>query len=1064
MTCNGGNNGAISIAPIGGTGSYTYIWTGPAGYASTQQNISGLLSGAYKVTITDNNGCTIASSNLSVTQPTAINIATGSTTMVNVKCKNGSDGAITIPDATGGTSPYTYTWSGPGGFTAATKNISGLKAGGYTVVVTDSKGCTFTNTVLQISEPASLPSVSAPIVTNVKCFGDADGAIQINVSGGTSGYTYSWKNVATGTPVSTLEDPTGLAAGTYAVTITDANLCTATSTSVQVNAPTVALAVTETHVDAACANSATGSISLNISGGWNNQTVTWNPSLPSIPNPTNVLPNTYEATVTDAGGCVVTKSVTVSSAPAISLGDYTINNVKCHGEANGGIVIDPSGGGTGGVYQVNWSPGGLSGYAISNLAGGNYTPTVTNLTTGCTAVFNAIPVTEPASIQIDSAVTIQTGATNNGKIDITTITGGTPSYQISWSGPGGFTSTQEDIANLAAGAYVLSITDANLCVYTTTIIVPADNPLSITVTSVKNACDNDGCILVNVAANATATPFVFSWGAGTPVVTADHNASICGLAPGVYNITVTDAAGHSSIIPTQNITQLAPAMVGDARVEPFDEAHNGSIILSPLPATAPLTYLWNNGSTASALVSLDSGTYVVTVTHAISGCTSVYSYHLNRQYAPPSPTFAATNPNCANAPTGVINFTFSGANGDGQGGGYTFAWSGPNGFTATTKNISGLAAGTYTVTVTDQTPSTFTYSTTLVATSTLAVTNVSETSLYTGGYQVSGAAACDGKATVAFSGASGTATILWSNGITTASNNTLCGGPYSVTVTDAAGCSSVWSDELTSPAAVDGISTVVAPVSCHGECDGIAQVSATGGVAPYTVRWALPGNQFQQDQLPNTSAFSIVDDLCSGSYSLTITDGNGATKIMSVLVTEPDPIDATFSQNPPTRFNSCDAETIIQALGASNPINYSWSGSNGHSGSEARADGLCAGEIVTFVIVDNNGCSATAQDTIEYPNDGCLLGSPVITPGEKDGKNDQLFITCAETLNNTVEIFNRWGQMVFSVQNYDNNSVVWTGETKNGAALPEGVYFYVMNYTDDQGTQQRIKGYVNLLR
>ncbi|MEO6760000.1 MAG: gliding motility-associated C-terminal domain-containing protein, partial [Saprospiraceae bacterium] len=181
-------------------------------------------------------------------------------------------------------------------------------------------------------------------------------------------------------------------------------------------------------------------------------------------------------------------------------------------------------------------------------------------------------------------------------------------------------------------------------------------------------------------------------------------------------------------------------------------------------------------------------------------------------------------------------------------------------------------------------------------------------------------------------------------------------------------------------------------------------------------------------------------------------------------VNDPATITATFDQNTPTRFNSCDGETIITAVGATGSVTYSWSGSNSHSGTEARADGLCAGEVVTFVIVDDKGCSAIARDTIAYPEDGCLLGSPVITPGQKDGKNDELFITCAETLNNKVEIFNRWGQLVFSVENYDNNGVVWTGETKSGAALPEGVYFYVMTYTDDQGTDQRIKGYVNLLR
>ncbi|MEO6759716.1 MAG: cohesin domain-containing protein, partial [Saprospiraceae bacterium] len=845
VTCFGGSNGAISIAPIMGTAPYSYLWMGPAGFTSTNQNISNLLAGAYKVTITDANGCTLPTSPLMVTAPAPITIPTNTgLTMVNVKCKNGADGSIVLPSATGGTSPFSYAWTGPAGFTAPTQNISNLKAGAYTVVVTDSKGCTFTNPALTITEPALL-SFPTPTASAVKCFNGNDGSIQINITGGSTPYSSVWKNAANGTVV----DPTALAAGTYAVTVTDANLCTATSSQVLVNGPTAALVVTETHVDAACANSPTGSISLNISGGWNNGTnagVVWNPSLPSIPNPTNILPNTYTGTVTDAGGCVVTIPVLVGSAAAISINDMAVTNVKCHGEANGGIVINPTGGGAGGVYQINWS-NGLSGSPISNLAGGDYTPTVTNQATGCTAVFQAITVYEPNAIAPNETVTMQTGATDNGKIKLA-VMGGTPTYTFNWTGPNGFSSTAIDsITGLAAGTYMLTITDANFCVFTKTINVSADNPIFLTATA-QNACNGDGAINVTIAAGATATPFIITWNGGTPIATSDHTVSITGLAPGVYNITVTDAAGHSNVLQPQTITQLAQANVGASKVDPVGASGNGSIILSPLPANAPLQYLWSTGSTASALIQLDSGTYTVTVTNFNSGCTAVFSYHLVRQYAVVTANFSLTNLNCASSLNGAIASTIAGGNNAS----YQYNWSGPNGFTATTKDISGLAPGTYNLTVTDATPTPYTFSQTITAISNLHVDNVTETSLYTGGYQVSGDSICDGKATVSFSGASGAASILWSNGVTTASNTTLCGGDYQVTVTDQSGCSSVWSDNLTAPAAVDGISAIVAPVSCHGECDGIAQISATGGVAPYTVRWALPGNQFQQDPLANS--------------------------------------------------------------------------------------------------------------------------------------------------------------------------------------------------------------------
>ncbi len=1066
VTCYSGSDGAISIIANGGATPYTYAWAGPSGFTSVNSpNLTGLrASNLYKVTITDASGCTFTSGTITVTEPAPIALtATTNANAIGIKCKGGSDGAINLPDATGGTAPYTYTWSGPNGYTATGKSITGLAAGNYTVVVKDSKNCSYTlATALQITEPATALAVTGtPVVSNVKCLNANDGSINVNVAGGTGTLTFAWKNTSNNITVSTSEDATGLAAGTYALTVTDANLCTATTTAFTIAAPASPLVVDETHIDAACASSATGSINLNITGGWSNSTVVWPTPLPPQTNVTNLVPGTYVATVTDQGGCVLTKSATVGSANNISLGNYTSTNVACHGQATGGIVIFPSGGVAGTTYDVAWT-GGLSGTAIGNLAGGDYVATIT--ASGCTTVFPAIHISEPTAITIDTTVTEQTGTAHNGSIVLNSISGGTPAYTYSWTGPNGFTSNAADsITGLVTGDYILNITDANLCIFTAVINVNLNNPdplAGTVVTSVKNACSNDGCIQLLISNTATAIPFTISWGNGASMVTADYTTQVCGLSPGIYNLTITDNVGHTTVLGTQNITQLPTAAVGNHLTMPIDEAQNGSIVLEPSPAGSPLTYLWNTGSTASALVNIDSGTYTVTVTHQISGCTAVYSYDLVRVYSAANPVFSAiVNPNCANSATGSIAFTFSGANGLG----YQYNWSGPNGFTATTHDITGLSAGTYTITVTDESDSTFIYSRTITAQSQLEVTNVNETSLYNG-YQVSGAGACDGKASVAFSGQSGNATIAWSNGVNTASNITLCGGAYSVTVTDQLGCSSVWSDSLSAPQGVAAQVQIITAVTCAKECDGIAEISVVGGVAPYVVRWALPGNQFQTDPLLNSSSYSIADNLCGGSYAVTVTDGNGVATLTTVQVVEPAPITAIFNQNLPSRFNSCDAETMITAQGASGVVDYAWSGSNGHSGNAARATGLCAGEVVIFTIVDDKGCSSIASDTIAYPAGGCLSGSPVITPGQQDGKNDVLYITCAETIDNTVQIFNRWGQLVFNVQNYDNNSVVWTGTTKSGATLPEGVYFYVMTYTDDQGSPQRIKGYVNLLR
>jgi gliding motility-associated-like protein len=314
----------------------------------------------------------------------------------------------------------------------------------------------------------------------------------------------------------------------------------------------------------------------------------------------------------------------------------------------------------------------------------------------------------------------------------------------------------------------------------------------------------------------------------------------------------------------------------------------------------------------------------------------------------------------------------------------------------------------------------------------------------------------------------GTTNIMWSNGVTTATNNSLCGGAYSVTVTDAAGCSSVWSDALTAPAAI-AATQEAAGVNCHGDCDGTAKVFVQGGVAPYSVRWSTG----QNDPFVLSGGFSQAVNLCGGDYTVTITDDNEVSFVYSVNVPEPLPIEIEFAATAPRNFNACDGDLLANVTGAVLPITYVWSGSFGHAGDEERAEELCSGEFVEFIITDANGCTAYAADSIPYPEDGCFRVSPILTPGQQDGKNDFVVITCIETaLENRMEIYNRWGQLVFETDDYTNNDADrehnWNGLTSAGDALADGVYYYVLTfkYVDNLGTEREEtrKGAINLLR
>lgn len=1061
VTCANDANGAITLSMTGGTAPYSYVWSGPTAIGNTP-NGNNLKAGNYKVTVTDASNCAFTNSNNNIVVGAPAGMSTQTTNNNPVKCFNGSDGSITIA-VSGGTAPYTVSWTGPNGPAGNGLTISNLKGGLYTPAITDSKGCTHTGQPINVQAPAQAISVTAAPAGDVICFGSPSGKATCTVTGANGNITYSWRNTATGALAATAKDPTNLPCGTYTVSVTDANTCTATSTAVTVNCPTAALSVIPTPTAATCGTN--GKICLSITGGWSNKTTAWSAANLTGDCPSGVGSGTYTVTVTDEKGCSVTSSTTVAGPPQFTL-DSTITQVSCFGAGNGAITVVP-GGGAGGPYDVTWSgTANLTGASISNLQPGTYAPVVKDKE-GCTQTFPAYTITSPAAVAVgDTNVTHQVGVGNNGAIQVVGVTGGTSPYTYAWTGPNGYTSTAQNIDNLAPGIYNLTIKDTENCTFTATYEVKADFAASAVLK--KGACglSADGCVTVNIA-GTTPGPYTVDWPGNTtgPKTLLSAPADICGFKGGsVYTLTVTNVAGQVFTMQPVSVPVLEPAAVTFEKGEPNEDTKNGFLLLTPFPTTAPLSYKWSNGKTGPALIQLDSGTYQVTITHQVTGCTTVETYHLERQY--PAADFKwleVTDPTCKTAKNGVLKIQFSGADGPG----YEYKWAGPSGVIAgaTTTTLGGIGAGAYTVTVTDDRGLEFVYDTVLVAQSLLAISTVDELSNING-FQVSGATVCDGQAVVAYSGQVNGVTIAWSNGVTSATNSTLCGGAYSVTVTDGLGCSSVWTDALTAPPGLTASGEPTQAVTCSGACDGKARFIVSGGVAPYQVTWS----NGQTDNIANASGFSESIELCGGTYTITVTDKNGITSTQSVDLPEPAPVALTFASQEPSAFSTCDGEIIATATGTTGLTTWTWSVVNrpGKNGTDQRAKALCAGEVVQFSVVDANGCSAVGRDSVPYPPDGCLKIGPVITPNG-DNLNDYFGITCIQGLKNVLEIYNRWGQLVYTAENYDSSpngflgTKYWDG-TSSGQELPEGAYFYVLNYTDEDGNAQQIKGHVTLLR
>ncbi|MBL4657754.1 MAG: T9SS type A sorting domain-containing protein, partial [Flavobacteriales bacterium] len=363
-TACGVADGIASVVILSGTGPYNYIWDDPGSQAS--DSATGLGSGVYNVTITDFILCqTTATVTL-----TDVGAATLQMVSTNIDCMGDGDGTIGITAF--GNGPFAYIWNTTPVQTVAT--AVGLAPGNYFVTVTDAGGCkSFADTV--ITEPSSVVAVDNLTQSNVSCNGATDGSLTVSASGGTAPLSYQW----TGGPAT--PGYNGLDSGTYVVTITDANNCTAT-TSGTITEP-AAMGTSTSPVDVNCFGDATGSITLTVTGGATPYTFAWDNGGGTNQNVTSAAAGNYQVTVTDANGCT---SMTVGSIgqPAFALVTTAVGTDETASGASDGSITATADDGTP-PYQPSWT--GPAGYtstslSLSGLAPGQYILNVTDAN-GC---------------------------------------------------------------------------------------------------------------------------------------------------------------------------------------------------------------------------------------------------------------------------------------------------------------------------------------------------------------------------------------------------------------------------------------------------------------------------------------------------------------------------------------------------------------------------------------------------------------------------------------------------------------------------------------------------------
>lgn len=911
-TCNGVCNGTASVVSVaGGTAPYSYSWSNGA----STQSVAGLCAGSYTVTITDASGCQ-QTANFTLVNPPPISLTMSSTSDNCGSC----DGTASVT-ASGGSAPYSYSWTTGG----STSTVSGLCTGNYTVTVTDNNGCTASNNV----NVGTTGTVNAQFTYNGNQCLSGNNYVFTNTGTTGAGVTFSW-NFGDGN-TSTNENPTHTyaSAGTYTVTLTvTSGSCSDTySQTVTVyGMPTVSISPT----DASCFGFCDGSATANPAGGSGTYNYNWSNGQ-TTQTATGLCAGNYDLTVTDTYGCSVTNSVSIGEPAALVI-TVTRTDASCNGACDGTANASVSGGS--GIYSYLWSNLATTPN-ISGLCAGTYTVTVTDAmsTPGCYQTASVV-IVEPAAMVLSTSTTNASCGGSDGTASVSVTSGGTPGYTYLWDAAAG-NQTTSTATGLSAGTYNVTVTDANGCTATTSASVNTNTGPSATITastniSCFNACDGTA----TVTASGGTPGYTYSWSSG------GTSANETGICAGTVSVTVTDVNGCSA---TDNITLTQPTQLTSSITATTDAncgQSNGSATVTASGGTPGYTYQWpaSAGSQTTATANnIAAGSYTVTVTDA-AGCTSTATATINDLSGVVASISGSSNVTCNGLCDGSATVTGSGGTAP-----YTYLWDAAAGSQGTA-TASGLCAGTYSVTVTDNNGCYSSTSVTITEPSVLTTTiSASSNTLCNG--------SCDGSATVSASGGTPGYTYLWPGAQTTPTASGLCAGSYTVTVTDANGCTSTSNAIINQPSAVFPTTSTV-DAHC-GLPDGSATVTVSGGTPGYTYLWdAAAGNQ-------NTATAS---NLAPGTYSVTVTDANGCTGTANATVGDQPGITTTISsyQNP-TCNGVCDGTATVSTSGGTPPYTYLWSDGQ----TTVTATNLCAGSY-NITVTDANGCTNTShQDLVE---------------------------------------------------------------------------------------------------
>lgn len=1023
-------------------------------------------------------------------------------TGADVSCYALTNGSATVNVIAGGSGNYTYTWATLPVATITSSGISStidnLSVGTYTVTVRDNvSGCTVVGAFV-VGSPA--PIDISGVETDVNCYNQSTGSVDITVLGGSLPYSYSWSPGG-----ATTQNISGVQAGAYTVTVQASNSGCSASKVFTIDQPIEALDATAIVSNATCFNTLTGSIDVTVWGGTPSYAYSWdtNPAQ-ETQDISSIGAGNYNLTITDNEGCTKLLPYTIT-APTELTGSFSlIDSVDCFGEATGNLTYAPVGGIL--PYVFSWQNSTTlfaeASASLNNVIAGSYQVTVTD-DKGCTLVDNDILLQPPLLVGSVTGVNVSCYGFSDGSIDLT-VSGGLAPYTFVWTnGVPVIVGSNEDLNGISAENYTATIKDDNQCelIVANTVTQPASGVFA-TANVTEISCNGDNTGAIDLTVQGGTSPYTFTW------FTGQTTEDIADLLVGSYNYIILDS-NNCTLTGVEIVTEPAlPLSISSAitNVNCFGES-NGDVDLTITGGTTPYVFEWANSqfllsNTNEDLLNYPADSYSIIVTDE-KGCYEVDTLIVTEP-TKLTADFTGVNILCHGGNNGSVDLAVTGGITS-----YTYSWNTGE----TTEDINTLIAGYYEVTVIDDNG--------CIIDDSITLTEPMDSLVFT--YEVEDVLCkngSDGEIDLSITGGTTSYDYNWSSGDTLSEIGGLTAGYYTFLITDDNGCLLSDSIFVAEPDAVT-LNEVITPVKCFGFSDGIIDITPIGGIAPYSFTWFnsdfalsaqtedlvdFPADTYQLELIDSNACFyemfleivepellvidytynivscqggadgNILVDIFGGNptyttewsngattqdllnvpseiYQLNVVDMKGCSDSIIIDISQPDSIIIDFEYDQISCIDNFDGVAYAYPNGGNGGYDYSWS-----NGTLSFDNPGLSNEWYSVIVTDILGCTGVDSVFITKDNIGCVSPVTAFTPNG-DYYNDFWNIDNMELYPEAdVQIFNKWGNLIFR---HTGLYEPWNG-TMNDNPAPSEVYYWIINLNVPD--REVLKGIITIVR